>query len=415
MAAIPEKERGTVDRGLGGTVKFVPSAQGGPQGVILHGQKVWELEEDVQIVGTVKKDAARKTAQSNRGLGSGKGDQPPEVSNSTPAQLSPPPLIQADPITPHFDDKKPIKSGPRVPFSDERATKLGAKGKAGRSPVAGRRPQPRNAPDATREYKKLSEEIKAEPTAPAQKDVQHDATSTKLRTRGTENTLARYDERGISDEGFALEEFTRLLKAGPADQRSAPKSITLPQNLYEAIRDAASKSYEDGVEHGGIFGYFDPQRKGTIKLGILYTTGEDFQINYSKTVQSWPALRPLGRFHTHLYQTIERGSQKAGWASGAQSGDDIANFYRRDDHSTIVYAQTKWGKWKFFLLLKPQEYSMPGTPAKIGKEYHERVAASVERGIDPIEATEKELGLLAQKGAFVLYTGEDSPTLARQF
>jgi hypothetical protein len=65
MADIPEKERGTADKGLGGTVKFVPPRRGGPQGVIIHGQKAWELQEDIQIVG---KAATRKTDQSNRGL-----------------------------------------------------------------------------------------------------------------------------------------------------------------------------------------------------------------------------------------------------------------------------------------------------------------------------------------------------------
>jgi hypothetical protein len=84
MADIPEKERGTVDKGLGGTVKFMPRRRGGPQGVVIHGQKVWELEEDVLIVGKAKKDTARKTTQSNRRLDSGKADQQPSVPTPAP-------------------------------------------------------------------------------------------------------------------------------------------------------------------------------------------------------------------------------------------------------------------------------------------------------------------------------------------
>jgi hypothetical protein len=75
MADPREKARGTEGRGLGITVKFMPSPSRGPQGVIIHGQKVWELEQDVLIVGKVKKDAARKTARSNQGLQSVKANK----------------------------------------------------------------------------------------------------------------------------------------------------------------------------------------------------------------------------------------------------------------------------------------------------------------------------------------------------
>src|SRR5262249_8185597 len=53
---------------------YLPPRRGGPQGVIVHGRRVWELEQDVLIVGKVKKDAARKTAPSNQGLESGKAN-----------------------------------------------------------------------------------------------------------------------------------------------------------------------------------------------------------------------------------------------------------------------------------------------------------------------------------------------------
>jgi hypothetical protein len=232
--------------------------------------------------------------------------------------------------------------------------------------------------------------------------------STDAGKRETGNTLATSAERGISREGVVIDEFIRLLKGSVANPASAPSSLTLPQSLYAALKEAARKAYEDGHEHGGIFGYF--QDGGAIKFGIQYAEGDELQIDFSK-MRKWPTLSILGRFHTHLHQQSDQGS---GWAGGGHSGDDIANFYYRDERALIIYAQTKFPKWKIYCLLKPQEYSMPGTPKNIRDEYDARVKALVGKGLDPIDATQKELTRLAKGGAFVFYASEDSPLLARQ-
>jgi len=92
MAEISKKERGTIDRGLGGIVKFASPRRGGPQGVVIHGQKAWELEEDVPIVGKVQKDAKGITEQA------AKGPQHTPISPRSvqPGPVSPPPQVQAD-------------------------------------------------------------------------------------------------------------------------------------------------------------------------------------------------------------------------------------------------------------------------------------------------------------------------------
>jgi hypothetical protein len=93
MAEINKTERGTVDRGLGRVVRFVSPRRGGPQGVVIHGQKVSLLEEDVPIVGKVKKDAKVRTAQTAK-----RPQSDPVSPRSVPAAtVSPPPLVQAEP------------------------------------------------------------------------------------------------------------------------------------------------------------------------------------------------------------------------------------------------------------------------------------------------------------------------------
>jgi len=235
------------------------------------------------------------------------------------------------------------------------------------------------------------------------------------RSRGIGSTLAGSQARGISTEGIALARFIELLDKGPANQRAAPTSITLPPQLYAALRKVADDSYSDGVEHGGVFGYFSGE---PVKFGILYATGEAFQLEYP-AARVWPALHRLGRFHTHLYAVLTRGPLQAGWAGGGHSGDDLTNFLRNEENASIVYAQTMRGSWKIYFLLKPQEAHLPGVPGKVGKDvgkdYEQRVKALVTKGVNPIEASELELKGLAQQGTFMFYSSLDSPTLARQF
>src|SRR5689334_19802635 len=94
MADISEKDRGTQERGLPATIKFINPPQGGPQGVIRHGQKVWELEQEVPIQGKAPKNVARRAARSGTGPESGKVERPLPAAQaraqySTPAVLTP--------------------------------------------------------------------------------------------------------------------------------------------------------------------------------------------------------------------------------------------------------------------------------------------------------------------------------------
>ncbi len=130
MADTREKATGTEDRGLGGTIKFMPPRRVGPQGVIVHGRKVWELEQDVLIVGKAQKDAARKTAPSNQGLESGKANPPiasvqkkpqlPPLEGPKPEKADRPlPSVQQKPHLPPFAS---FESGPgfkQIPWRDK--------------------------------------------------------------------------------------------------------------------------------------------------------------------------------------------------------------------------------------------------------------------------------------------------------
>jgi len=225
-------------------------------------------------------------------------------------------------------------------------------------------------------------------------------------TGGTGNTLGTPQDRATTSERSALEEFIRLLKEGPPNGVAAPNVITLPPTLFAGIQRAGEGAYSTGNEHGGIFGYVS---ESPPKLGILYGEGSAAEFNFA-VIPPWPALKPLGRFHTHLRVVGDRG----GWAGGGFSGTDLANFYYRDERVSMVFALAQFGKWKTYFLLKPQEYSIPGSPTTVGKQYEARVLRSVERGDDPINASEKELVDLARRGAFVYYSSEGSPTLTRR-
>jgi hypothetical protein len=76
MAEISEKDRGIRERGLPATIKFITPPRGGPQGVVRHGQKIWELEQDVLIEGNAPKNVAPRAPRSGTGPESGKAKRP---------------------------------------------------------------------------------------------------------------------------------------------------------------------------------------------------------------------------------------------------------------------------------------------------------------------------------------------------
>jgi hypothetical protein len=226
------------------------------------------------------------------------------------------------------------------------------------------------------------------------------------RSRAIGNALVGPEERGLSLEGVALGQFIELLKTGPRNERLAPGTITLPDSLCAALRGAATATYNDGLEHGGVFGYFAGE---PVKFGILYAAGQETQIAYP-SANTWPALRFLGRFHTHLYVlALQRGvMQVGGWAGGGPSGADLTNFLANEGNASIVFAQTKWSAWKIYFLLRPQESHLRGGPVTIGKNYEQRVVAAVAKGADPIDASDDALKDLARSGAFVFYSAVDT-------
>ena len=227
------------------------------------------------------------------------------------------------------------------------------------------------------------------------------------RSRATANRLVSPEDRGLSPEGVVLDDFIELLKKGPLNERVAPGTITLPNSLSTALRGAVTASYNDGLEHGGVFGYFAGE---PIRFGILYASGgKETQIAYP-SAGAWPALRFLGRFHTHLHVLALQGGvmQVGGWAGGGPSGDDLTNFLANEANASIVLVQqAKSYAWKIYFLLRPQEGRLPGGPVKVGKDYEQRVKAAVAKGIDPVDASDAELKSLARSGAFVFYSTID--------
>jgi hypothetical protein len=209
-----------------------------------------------------------------------------------------------------------------------------------------------------------------------------------------------------------LEAFIRLTRDGPVDCRAAPNALTLPSTLAAGVRRLGDDALNSGNEHGGTFGFF---ADGPPRLGILYGEGGPGEFNYS-TLPPWPGLKPLGTFHTHLYQ-LGLGAgvlQPVGGAGGGLSGADLANFFRRDGRVSIVLAQRASRGWRMFLLLRPQAFNLPGTPKAVGEAYQARVLRLVERGIGWIEASDQELRALAASDAFAYYASDGGPILGRR-
>jgi hypothetical protein len=208
------------------------------------------------------------------------------------------------------------------------------------------------------------------------------------------------------------DEFLTLGLEGPASVTSSTDRIRLPRVLFDGMRRQFDLALNDGMEHGGVFGV----PGGTSRFfAIVYVEGQVHQIDYSTAQSRWPTLRQAGTFHSHLHELIDIGdANDPRWAGGAHSDDDLFNFLVRDAHMSVVMAQTKQGRMNIYLLLRAQTYTIPGGPRALAAAYRTRVLDLLRKGVDIVDASERELTRLARGGVFALYAGTDDPGLTRR-
>jgi hypothetical protein len=205
-------------------------------------------------------------------------------------------------------------------------------------------------------------------------------------------------------------EFLELGLVGPASGPEAPAALRLPDPLFNGMLLQLEASLADGREHGGVFGATGGPRR---YFSLVYAEGEVHQIDYSQARSSWPALKEAGTFHTHLWELIDVGAQQLRWAGGGHSDGDLFNLIVGEPHMSAVVAQTRQGGRRIFLLLRPVTFVLRGGPSAFVAEYRRRVLALVAEGVDPVEASERELTRISHGGVVVLYSGE-GPELARR-
>jgi len=208
-----------------------------------------------------------------------------------------------------------------------------------------------------------------------------------------------------TDEGFLA-----LGLVGPPTASVAPSALRLPRLLFEQMTLALDAALNDGLEHGGVFGRTRLQPRA---LTVAPVTGQVHQIDYASAVAVIPAVRQAGTFHTHLWELIDTGDPaRLAWAGGAHSDADLVNLLRAQPHMSAVVAQTSTGGRKIFLALRPQRLEIPEGAARFVAGYRRRVIAAVEKGADPVDASERELARLGRGGDLVFYSGLDSPVLS---
>lgn len=246
-------------------------------------------------------------------------------------------------------------------------------------------------------------------------------TATTAADRGTEDPGTK--DRGLeeprtpletpiqSPKTDALREFMRLLEDGPKDPGSAPPVLTLPPPLLRDMFEQLDASQSDNVEHGLLFGYTAPK---TTYVSI-FLVGKEDKIDYSRARKTWPGIKVVGTFHAHpiAIGDDQRGAS-TGVTGGGHSGQDIANFFLRKERASVVASYKHDGKRVVYFLLRPQNFTIPGLPERVGQMYADRVIPKLDKGADPHDASRKELTNLARGGSFVLYIGVDSQTLLKQ-
>jgi hypothetical protein len=216
------------------------------------------------------------------------------------------------------------------------------------------------------------------------------------------------------DEPSALtqDQFLTLGLDGPASLATCPDRVRLPDVLFGGMRHQLGLALEDGLEHGGVFGGTGGASR---YFTIAYVEGQVHQIDYAVVRGRWPTLKQAGTFHSHLYELIDTGNpDDPRWAGGAHSDTDLFNFFDREPHISAVMTQTRQGRMNIYLLLRPQTYTIPGGPRAVGAAYKRQVLALLRKGVDIVDASERELTNLAHRGVFALYTGTDTPDLARR-
>jgi len=185
----------------------------------------------------------------------------------------------------------------------------------------------------------------------------------------------------------------------------------LPRPLLRDMFEQLDASQSNNEEQGLLFGYTAPKTT----YGSIFVTGKEDQIDYSTAWRIWPSLRVVGTFHTHpLSIGVDARGASTGVTGGGHSGSDIANFFRRGERASAVASYRRDGKRVIYFLLKPQNFTIPGTPQRVGQTYADRVITKLNKGVDPHDAAREELTNLAHGGSFVLYIGIDSQTLLKQ-
>ena len=208
-----------------------------------------------------------------------------------------------------------------------------------------------------------------------------------------------------------VQEFMRLLEDGPKDLGSAPPILTLPRPLLRDMFEQLDISQSTNEEQGLLFGYMAPK----ITYGSIFVTGKEDQIDYSKARKTWRSIKVIGTFHTHpLSIGIDAGGASTGVTGGGHSGNDITNFFRKSERASVVASYRRDGRRVIYFLLKPQNFTIPGTPQRVGQAYADRVITKMDKGADAHDASRQELTDLAHAGAFVFYFGVDSQTLLKQ-
>lgn len=209
--------------------------------------------------------------------------------------------------------------------------------------------------------------------------------------------------------------FLRTLEEGFEYISSAPSKLILPLPLFRDILEQFSAAAENNREQGLVFGYISPAGM----YGSIFVDGRRENIDFSNAINQarrWSGFRILGFSHTHvpIYGINSKNKAITFIQGGGHSGQDIANFFRRNERVSIVVSSNIKIQRIVYFLFKPRNFTIPGTPGKTGQLYNERIQTKLDSGVDPVNASIEELTHLSRRGAFVFYFGTESRFLFKQ-